>query len=424
VPADITDGIVNYVTVHSMAKSYLYPSDSKTIYDIGLIIGPSGFQTWGYKGISTSYTEYKHSWTGNPLGGKWTWADINDIEIGIDSITYPVAGGSSATKTLRPSGKHIEGCEGRDEYTCNTIDNWEEVTPFHTQCEAINEVYRTFVGTSVETDVHFIDDVSPTERGETITKVVIWGKFRIDGCASQYMDGDEWQCRLIAKPSGTERYSSYYELLDGIPPESSSNPYGTKLFHYTWTTNPDTLNPWTWENIDDLKAGYECIVKIDATDFDDWEICGSYTRTKCRELWVVLYYTTTVVPEIHTSAAWITVNYSPPDINCSITMPTSLSRTVDENVIPLNFWDGTREVYFDSKNLKTMVLEGYEYASGADDRIVCIRDMGRNGNVVTISGFSNEYYNTTYRIASFGWKLVSKLPLHYKWILELQEIEE
>ena len=121
---------------------------------------------------------------------------------------------------------------------------------------------------------------------------------------------------------------------------------------------------------------------------------------------------------------WLSVNYTPPLTECLVTMPVRVSRSVSENIRMINFWDGTREVYFENTNLKTMVLEGYEYASGADDRIKCIRDMGRDGNIITVDGFINMFHNTTYRIASFGWKLVSKLPLHYKWIIELQELEE
>lgn len=420
VPSNITDGMINYVTVHAIAKSDTYPPASDTLYDLGLMIGASGYQPW-YCELTTSYAEYKHSWTGNPLGGNWTWADINNIEIGVSALVKPVSGGGSTTRTLYTSGKDTEECEGK---YCGTIDNWEHVHPDNPSCLVRNNKYRLPIGTDVKEDIHVMEDIPPAERGDTITKVVLWGKFKTGGCLSAYMDGDEWQCRLAIKPNVAKFYSDYFILLEGIPPEEHENPYATKTYHYTWTQNPDTSLDWTWDDIDDLNIGYELIVVLDATDFTDWEICGSYTRTQCKEIWAVIFYTTTVTPEVRTSANWLTVNYTPVDTVCNITMPSHVSRTVDENINAINFWDGTREVYFESQNLKTMVLEGYEYGSGADDRIICVRDMGRDGNVISIAGFSNDYHNTTYRIASYGWKLVSKLPLYYKWILELQELEE
>ena len=426
-PSNITDGTINYITVHSIAKSHIYPPSSSppTTYELTLKWKALVYEQWLINTLSTTYNEFKYSWQTNPnTSVPWTWADLADVEIGIDSTVYPITGGASTTKTLYTSGKDTEECTPTGDAGCSSKDNWECVHPDNPGCRVYNSAYRTFTGTDVKEDIHIMEDVPPDERGDNITKVVLWGKFKTGGCLSTYMDGDEWQCRLAVKPNVAKFYSNYFVLLDGIPPEQHEYPYGTKTFHYTWTNNPQTSSAWTWDNIDDLNIGYELILVIDSEDFTDWEICGSYTYTQCKELWAVIYYNTTVTPEIRTSAVWLSVNYTPPLTECLVTMPVRVSRSVSENIRMINFWDGTREVYFENTNLKTMVLEGYEYASGADDRIKCIRDMGRDGNIITVDGFINMFHNTTYRIASFGWKLVSKLPLHYKWIIELQELEE
>lgn len=68
-----------------------------------------------------------------------------------------------------------------------------------------------------------------------------------------------------------------------------------------------------------------------------------------------------------------------------------------------------------------MVLTGMEYGSEACDRILCIRTMGLDGSIVTVSELGFAEFNGDFRIRSFGWKKVSDKPLHFKWLLELED---
>jgi hypothetical protein len=57
------------------------------------------------------------------------------------------------------------------------------------------------------------------------------------------------------------------------------------------------------------------------------------------------------------------------------------------------------------------------------DIINIIRNMGKNGDDVTISGLNMYILNDSYKIRSFGWKEITHSPPHYEWILELEYVD-
>jgi hypothetical protein len=114
------------------------------------------------------------------------------------------------------------------------------------------------------------------------------------------------------------------------------------------------------------------------------------------------------------------VNYTPDASTCSLSRPEEISTNHSRNIKMLNFWNGTREVYDVNRSGKSMVLTGGEVYAGSCDTILCIRNMGRDGNIVTISELALTYFNGDYRITSFGWRKISEKPERYKWILELE----
>ncbi len=67
-----------------------------------------------------------------------------------------------------------------------------------------------------------------------------------------------------------------------------------------------------------------------------------------------------------------------------------------------------------------MVLTGSEQYGGSCDKIICVRNMARNGAVVTIDDLNPSYFNSDYRITSFGWNKISSCPEHYKWLITLE----
>ena len=140
----------------------------------------------------------------------------------------------------------------------------------------------------------------------------------------------------------------------------------------------------------------------------------------CSRCYIVIGATTNISPEIKTCQTYLQVNYSPDDTTCSLTRPEEISTNHSRNIKMLNFWNGTREVYDVNRSGKSMVLTGGEYGTGSCDTILCIRNMARDGNVITISELAPTYFNGDFRITSFGWNKISEKPERYKWMLELE----
>ena len=186
--------------------------------------------------------------------------------------------------------------------------------------------------------------------------------------------------------------------------------YPQRLYSHTWTTNPNTTAAWTLDEVKALQAGVG--------------LYGTGTKyAACSRCYVVIASSAAVSPEIQVCRMYFKVNYSPDASTCSLTRPKEISYDHSRNVKMLNFWNGDREVYDLSRNNKTMVLTGMEYGTEACNRIKCVRDMGKDGSPVTISGLGFAEFNGEFRIRSFGWQKVSDRPLHYNWILELEDSE-
>jgi hypothetical protein len=64
--------------------------------------------------------------------------------------------------------------------------------------------------------------------------------------------------------------------------------------------------------------------------------------------------------------------------------------------------------------------ENYVTYINACTQIICVRNMTRDGTIVTIGGLNPVYFNGDYRINQFGWKKISEKPENYEWILQLE----
>jgi len=127
-------------------------------------------------------------------------------------------------------------------------------------------------------------------------------------------------------------------------------------------------------------------------------------------------------PEIRTTQLYVKINYNE-EVDCTPNKPEQISTNHARNIKMLNFWNGTREVYDLNRSGKSMTLTGGENGSTACDTIICIRNMARDGNIITISELSPTYFNGEYRIRSFGWNEISEKPSHFKWILEVESTD-
>ena len=84
--------------------------------------------------------------------------------------------------------------------------------------------------------------------------------------------------------------------------------------------------------------------------------------------------------------------------------------------------------YANQNSPDTFVSYGLQQENHIDyivacEAILCIRDMARIGETITITGLSLDYFNGTYKIRQFGWNEISEKPSHFKWILELEDTE-
>lgn len=186
--------------------------------------------------------------------------------------------------------------------------------------------------------------------------------------------------------------------------------YPKKWYAHTWETNPNTSAAWTLDEIRNLQAGVG--------------LYGTGTKyAACSVCHVILTTSSLLSPEIQTSNAYLKINYTPPASSCSLIRPEEISYDHSRNVKMLNFWNGDREVYDLSRNNKTMVLTGTQCSFDACDVILCVRNMGLDGSIVALSGLGFAEFNGDFRIRSFGWNKISDKPLHYKYILELEDSE-
>jgi hypothetical protein len=157
------------------------------------------------------------------------------------------------------------------------------------------------------------------------------------------------------------------------------------------------------------------------------EVIGIYRGIWCDEDYVFIaitgsfegmrYYET--LKNISISQQYVEINYNETQ-TASIPKPDALSSSSEMNIKMLNFWNGDREVYSLDRASRSIVLFGIDWQSNACTNIQKIRDMGRNGEDVIISGLNLYILNSTFKIRSFGWEQISKNPIRYDWIIELE----
>lgn len=379
-------GTINYIRTFARVKSHIYAQSSSGIYKI-LITDNACTNIYKTDDIdlTTGYLNYSNIWTTNPRTSvAWTWANIDSLQIGCE-CSSPTVTNELTTLTLRPTGDDaIELTPGY------YAENWEH---FKTWSSAY--VYWD-TNTVAKRDLYDIETTALT--GLTIKKVTVW--------IAPYV---RWTIN-------TEDAHAWAMLGIGIGEHESdevyvANPNSCGDQASDWVLNPDTGVAWTWADIAALKIGHK--LKIDSAGG------GEYIRDK--ECKLVVSYYTNANPEIRTTQMYVNINFTPPDSTCYLTRPTQISRDHARNVKMLNFWNGDREVYGLSRKGKTMVLMGAEHGSSACDRILCVKTMGKDGSIITVSQLGFAEFNGEFRIKQFGWKKVSEKPLHFTWILELED---
>jgi hypothetical protein len=388
-------GVINYVKVFARGKSVDYAQDETGIYKI--IETDDARVNVGYSQsfnlLTNSYSTFSKVWALNPrTSAAWTWADIDALQIGVQTSSPTI---TTDTNTIyRPSanGDVIE-------LTPNgAATNWECVDEviFNGNTDYVSWNTQPAPGDFTKKDLYHIPNHT-TETG-TIKKITVVTKSRCVYRVS--IDGEYRQIPTI-KIGGNIYYGDY-----GILP--LMNNWVTQA--HTWTQNPATSAAWTWANIDDLQIG--CTLQGVDTG-------GEIQSCLCSQVYVIITYEITIVPELRTTQVYAEVHYTE-DVECNIQKPEEISVDHNRNTVMINFWSGNRAVYDLSRNKKTMVLTGTFTGICACDNVQCVQSMGLNGNEVTVSGLTGADYNGTFRILSFGWKEKSEQPVTIDYILELE----
>jgi len=160
-----------------------------------------------------------------------------------------------------------------------------------------------------------------------------------------------------------------------------------------------TYNGVDFTLIDELKHGithYKYVCSYD-----------KYVYTTSDDVGLAIY---SLFNNVYISQQYLEISYNH-EYNISIPIPEEISCNHASNINMLNFWKSTREVYSMNRSHKTLVLRGTDYSDTAVTTMNNIRD---------ISGLNMYIFNDTFKIRSFGCKEISKNPLYFEWILELE----
>lgn len=386
-------GTINYVRVFARGKTVDFAQNSSGIYKI--IETDDARVNVGYSSsfnlLTNSYSTFSKVWALNPrTSAAWTWADIDNLQIGVQT--------SSPTITTITSGTFRPSADGDViELTPKTgVDNYAMVDEATFDGDTTYNGYSAVGGDWTKKDLYHIPNHT-TETG-AITKITVVCKSR---CVYRVSIDGEYRQTPTIKIGGVIYYGDY-----GILP--LMNNYVTQA--HTWTQNPNTSAAWTWANIDDLQIG---------VTFDGVDTGGEIQTSLVSQCYVLVYYEVAVVPEIRTTQVYAEVHYTE-EASCTIQKPEEISVTHDRNVAMLNFWSGNRAVYDLERNKKTMVLQGTFIGDDACTDAQCIHNMGLAGNEVTVSGLSGAEYNGTFRILSFGYKVRSEKPSVMDYIIQLE----
>ena len=392
-PNQSLSGTINYIQVYTRAKSHLHNQGETGIYKI--ICSPDSTCTnvfkSGDKNLVTNYSNYSYVWSTNPDdSAAWEWADVDALCIGLECSSPTI--GVSSTLVLTPNA-----AGDSTELTPSANTNWECAASFGNS----STIYRTGAVANTLTDLYNI--ANPSVSG-TISKIAVFIQCKKVHSSANVL------AREVIKIGGTE-----YTGDDNTLTTSA------KWYSYEWELNPDDSSAWEFSDINDLQIG----VEIEYEDTSAW-------NAACYTVYAIVYYDEDTNPEVRTTQCYAKVNYTPDAIECLLNKPSKISFNHDRNVKMLNFWDGTREVYDLSRNSKSIVMTGEEFSQTGSctigcpcERIKCVRGMGIDGSSVTIAGFTQirALANGIYKIRSFGWKKISDKPIHFDWILELEDTE-
>lgn len=390
---------IKNIKIFSRGKgTAVVPSDVR--YKILISPSPPTYYQSTNQDVCDSYKKFKYGWAKNPLTTmNWEWVDLEDLEIGVGLLSSAMSYNMEETLKSDGAGHYTEWTAPTRSCACSPEcdgTNWKHVNPNYWAC--------CYSGLP---SCHIIRDEAEATGNETYTYENGCGLGTVNNVtvlikAKRGSFGD-WSdnsyLRGMLRIGGNDYYSDKWDL------ETSY-----KWYSYTWNNNP-AGGTWNWAAVNALEVGHN--------SYESSEGLNYYIE---QVLVKVNYTYNDVVPEIRCTQTYAEVNYTC-DVECVLNKPQQISINHVRNIKMLNFWDGSRKVYDLNRSGKSMVLSGAENGTSSCSTILCVRNMARDGAMITVSGLTPSYYNGDYRIKQFGWRKIGEKPKHYKWILALENAD-
>jgi len=433
-PDQSLSGTINYVQVFARARSYVNPQAASGVFY--LAVNTDSVCSHAYYSndidLTTAYQLYSNIWITNPdTGIAWTWDDIDNLNIGIESTSPTYTEAVNATFRPTANGTIFQLLDP----DCNIITDpgcHYKCVNHSSCCEGVGcgepdwVTYKLPVSGVTDGDYpnrwrcNTYELANHTSESGPINSVTLFSQH---SCI--YNGVDNSTASHVFYTHSTRYDYSIGELID-----TNYFPFGCgmNLKATTLTTNPNTSAAWTWTEIDDLEVGSN-IQNWTDNDEGSWTDSNYIWTAQYQQIYLVVNYNSELNPPIEVCQCYARINYNPDDYECILNKPEQVSTNHTRNVKMFNFWNGSREVYDYNRSDKSLVLTGREYYCASTctnpcERILCVRDMTRSGEVVTIAGLNPDYFNGVYQIKEFAWKQISSKPEHYEWMIYLEDSEE
>jgi hypothetical protein len=388
-------GNINSVTIYVNACCFAFCAEAKTkaVLRLGGVNYKSDFKVIGNAG---NYTLVSNEWLVSPVDGvtPFTWADINNMEIGLESFT--------------------SGNQFRCTQVYMVVNYTEEQGPDirATQC-----YMKVNYDDTVHCDLNVPEEISQ-DYAQNIAMLNHWSGNRSVYGLSRNKDTTVLTGWAVDGKEETETF--YFDTYDtGIE----------------WSTNPGNMvdgdigtNATTSNTGDDQR-----LLSNTASDTDYGDCSKMITKVEIR----AYAWTSDGASSIDLWAIYL--GGGGDQYNISSTNP-EWSQWFDITTSDEAHFGGmphSPEVWswHDVKGLKvqaTAVLTGggSAYCSKIEVRVTyhddacchmrCIEELGKQGDPVSSTGLGYSDYDDEYQILSWGWKCISKKPAYYEWLLELE----
>ncbi|MDY6864741.1 MAG: hypothetical protein SVY15_02040 [Halobacteriota archaeon] len=200
-----------------------------------------------------------------------SWEDGNGTWVNVSTTTNMTVGGSVAldtttyVETLRPNAQGSETALEQDPSSGDHWDKVDEVTPDDTS----TFVYRlggSFTGWGDwARDLYNIQD--HTDGSGTINNITV--HYRVQ----RYFQNRDGRARASIRTHGMT-YDSPYHQIDNS--DDSWHDYSEE-----WVNNPNSLQPWTWAEVDDLEVG---------TSLSRYYVALQGSRVRCTQAYLDVNY--------------------------------------------------------------------------------------------------------------------------------------